>query len=104
MWWAGSSSPARFLVPIVFPLGVAVASAGRNRADAVRAISVTLLGVERDDCGGGRFGGDGRLAYKRVTGRARWLDWTIWLGGLRAQRGESTARRSTIAPGPVEVL
>ncbi len=75
MWWAGSSSPARFLVPIVFPLGVAVASAWAQQGGRGRAMSLTLLGASVMIATAFAFGGDGRLAYNASTGRARWLDW-----------------------------
>jgi hypothetical protein len=82
MWWAGSSAPARFLVPIVFPLGVAAASAWALQGGRGRAISLTLLGASVMMATAVAFGGDGRLAYNASTGRARWLDWAAPLVDL----------------------
>ena len=94
MWWAGSSSPARFLVPIVFPLGVAVASAWAHQSGRGRAISLTLLGASVMIATAFAFGGDGRLAYNASTGRARWLDWAAPLVDLSTRLSELLSRRA----------
>ena len=75
MWWAGSSSPARFLVAVVPLLGLGAAAywhaAGRpSRVFASGALVLTivlaavLLGVER-----------GRMAFNFRDGYALLLDW-----------------------------
>ena len=76
MWWAGASSPARFLVAVVLPLaipaGMWFASASRGaRIVGLGAlllsglITGTLVGVDR-----------GRLLYNvRQEEAARWLAW-----------------------------
>jgi hypothetical protein len=75
MWWAGSSSPARFLVPIVLPLGVAAAAFwhGTGRGSRVFAagtlaltavLTLTFLGAEH-----------GRLAFNFRDGYALLADW-----------------------------
>ncbi len=76
MWWAGLSSPARFLVPVLLPMAIPVAvywqrhATGTPRAATLAlliasvAISVVLTGA-----------GDGSLLYNTRDGFARWLDW-----------------------------
>ena len=75
MWWGGSSAPARFLVPVVFPFGIAAASAWARQHGRGRAMSLTLLAASVMIATMVAVGGDGRLAYNAATGRARWLDW-----------------------------
>ena len=82
MWWAGNSSPARFLVPIVFPLGITVAGAWARQSGRGRAISLTLLGASVMIATALAFGDRGRLPYNDTMGRARWLDWAAPLVDL----------------------
>jgi hypothetical protein len=76
MWWAGSSSPARFLVPIVLSLAVPAAAlwaGARSRASKVVAsgslavtamLTAVFLGVD-----------GGRLAFNVRDGYALIADW-----------------------------
>jgi hypothetical protein len=76
MWWAGSSSPARFLVPLVLALSVPAAAfwaGARRRASRVVAagalavtalLSAVFLGVDH-----------GRLAFNFRDGYALLCDW-----------------------------
>ena len=76
MWWAGSSSPARFLVPLILPLAVAAGAAWAGlRSAASRwmalaalwatvAITAILLTVD-----------GGRLAFNWRDGYALLADW-----------------------------
>jgi hypothetical protein len=82
MWWAGNSSPARFLVPIVFPLGMTVAAAWARQSGRGRAMSLTLLGASVMIATTLAFGDRGRLPYNDTMGRARWLDWAAPLVDL----------------------
>jgi hypothetical protein len=75
MWWAGASPPARFLVPIVFPIGLAMGTLWAEQGQRGRTISLILLGTSVLIAEALAFGGDGTLAYSSATGRARWLDW-----------------------------
>ena len=74
-WWAGASPPARFLVPIVFPFGVALAALWARQDRRGRSVSMVLLGVSVLIAAALAFGGDGVLAYSGGTGRAPVLDW-----------------------------
>jgi hypothetical protein len=89
MWWAGSSAPARFLVPIVLPLAIPAACGwaairdrgGRAGALALLIVTVTLTAVMA-------FAGGGQLGYhERNTGgmtAAPWADWASPLVDLPA--------------------
>lgn len=74
-WWGGASPPARFLVPIVFPLGVALAALWARQDHRGRSVSLVLLGVSVLIAAALAFGGEGVLAYSGGAGRARVLDW-----------------------------
>lgn len=75
MWWAGSSSPARFLTPIVFPLSVVAAMAWPRFGPGGKQMALTLLGASLLITAAFASGGEGVLAYNDAAGRARWLDW-----------------------------
>ena len=76
MWWGGASAPARFLVPMLLPMAVAIgvgwhhARSVASRSLALAALFVTagvtliLVGVD-----------DGRLAYGSRTAVAGWTRW-----------------------------
>jgi hypothetical protein len=99
-WWGGASPPARFLVPIVFPLGVALAALWARQDHRGRSISMVLLGVSVLIAAALAFGGDGVLAYSGATGRARVLDWFSPLVDLpRAFPSFFRATRSGVAGG-----
>jgi hypothetical protein len=106
MWWAGSSSPARFLVPVVFLLGVGAAALWAKQSSRSRALSATWLGASVLMAASLSFGGDGRLAYNASTGRARWLDWIEPLvdlpSGLPSFFRETAVR--TFHGVPIELL
>jgi hypothetical protein len=74
-WFGGASPPARYLVPVVFPLGFALATLWARQDGSRRSLSLCLLGVSLLIAAVLAFGGDGGLAYNQGTGRARWLDW-----------------------------
>jgi hypothetical protein len=99
-WWGGASPPARFLVPIVFPLGVALAALWARQDHRGRTVSMVLLGVSVLIAAALAFGGDGALAYSGGTGRARLLDWLSPLVDLpRGFPSFFRAARSGIAGG-----
>jgi hypothetical protein len=76
MWWGGASAPARFLAPMLLPLGVPIGLAwSRARGPASRALAiaalvitagVTLILVGVDG---------GRLAYGSRDAAAGWARW-----------------------------
>ncbi len=76
MWWGGASAPARFVVPLVLPLGLGLAfawAAARTRATralmvAAVTVSTWLLIVMLTVDGG-------RLAYNDRDGVAIWAAW-----------------------------
>ncbi len=76
MWWAGLSSPARFLVPVLLPMAIPVALFWqRHQTPTPRAaLLVSLVGsialTATLACAG-----DGALLYNTRDGYARWLDW-----------------------------
>lgn len=82
VWYAGASPPARFLVPVVFPAGVGLATLWASQDGRRRSMSLALLGLSIVVAGALAFGGDGSLAYNQGTGRARWLDWVAPLVDL----------------------
>jgi hypothetical protein len=80
MWWAGSSGPARFLVPLLLPLAIpaAVAWAGAKSRGA-KAVMLTALVLTAWLSAVMAGGGDGRLGYHTrndagTTG-APYLEW-----------------------------
>jgi hypothetical protein len=102
-WWGGASPPARFLVPIVFPLGVALAALWARQDRRDRTVSLALLGLSVLIAGALAFGGDGALAYSGATGRARVLDWLSPLVDLpRAFPSFFRATRSGV-PGATSI-
>ena len=81
-WYGGASPPARYLVPVVFPLGFALAALWARQDGSGRSMSLCLLGFSLLIAAVLAFGGDGGLAYNQETGRARWLDWSAPLVDL----------------------
>lgn len=80
MWWAGWSAPARFLVPVLLPLAIAVAAGwnalGRRetRALAWAALVITgWLSIVQVAAGGGRLG-----FHTRNAGGLTPAPWTVW--------------------------
>jgi hypothetical protein len=87
MWWAGWSAPGRFLVPILLPLAIPVASAwatlrSRNaRALAWAALIITgWLAIVHVAAGGGRLGFHTRNDAGLTP--APWTTWTAHLVDL----------------------
>src|SRR5205814_6326883 len=74
IWWAGACPPARFLVPVLLPLGVAAAALWMRQDARGRALSLTLLGASLLIAAVFAWAGDGALAYNDAVGRARWLE------------------------------
>ena len=81
-WFGGGSPPARYLVPVVFPLGFALAPLWARQDAAGRSLSIGLLGFSVLIAAVLAFGDDGGLAYNHADGRARWLDWSAPLVDL----------------------
>jgi hypothetical protein len=76
MWWAGLSSPARFLVPVLLPMAVPVAVFWLWHATTTpRAFTFTLLAISVGITAVLTCAGDGSLLYNTRDGYARWLDW-----------------------------
>ncbi|HMC76161.1 MAG TPA: hypothetical protein VKH34_03480 [Vicinamibacterales bacterium] len=64
MWWAGTSGPARFLVPLVLPLAIPAACAWTAaRSRGIRAVMLAALVVTGWLSAVYAGGGDGRLGY-----------------------------------------
>ena len=64
MWWAGSSGPARFLVPLLLPLAIpAAARVGIGRSRGAKAVMLSALLVSAWLSAVMAGGGDGRLGY-----------------------------------------
>ena len=81
-WYAGASPPARYLLPVVFPLGLGFAALWARQDGAGRSLSFGLLGLSGLIAALLAFGHDGGLAYNNGSGRARWLDWSAPLVDL----------------------
>lgn len=76
MWWGGLSAPARFLAPLVLPLGVLVALGWRSlRTQASRHGALILLAVSLALTGAMAGVDGGRLAFNERDGVARWAAW-----------------------------
>ncbi len=76
MWWAGLSSPARFLVPVLLPLSIPVAVYWRRHATPTpRAATAMLLLASLAITAILAVARDGALLYNTRDGFARWLDW-----------------------------
>ena len=72
MWWAGSSAPARFLVPILPCLAIPIAvAAARWRSPAARAVLWTTLTVSIVIAIGGVFDPQRLLLYSDPRGKGR---------------------------------
>jgi hypothetical protein len=87
MWWAGSSGPARFLVPLIPPLAIPAAAAWRAAGSrGARALMLTALIVSvwlsmvMAGAGGGLLGYHGRNVYGLTA--APWLEWANHLVDL----------------------
>jgi hypothetical protein len=64
MWWAGSSGPARFLVPLLLPLAIPAACAWAfARSRGAKAVMLSALVVSAWLSAVMAGGGDGRLGY-----------------------------------------
>jgi hypothetical protein len=81
-WYAGASPPARYLLPVILPVGVAFASLWAHQDQSARSLSFALLALSLLIASLLAFGGDGGLAQNEGTGRARWLDWSAPLVDL----------------------
>jgi hypothetical protein len=80
MWWAGWSGPARFLVPLLFPLAVPAACAWRAaRSRGTKLVLLTLLVLSAWLTAIMAGGGGGRLGYHSRTDTgmtaAPWMEW-----------------------------
>jgi hypothetical protein len=80
MWWAGTSAPARFLVPVLLPLAIPVAVAWQSaRSRGARVVMMMALAVSAwmaavlAGGAGGLLGYHGRNVYGMTP--APWLNW-----------------------------
>lgn len=82
MWWAGWSAPARFLVPVLMPMGVAAAAAWARQSRPARALSLTALVASVLVTVTLIFADGGWLIFNDRDGYARWLEWASPLVNL----------------------
>jgi hypothetical protein len=82
MWWGGACPPARFLVPVVFPLGATAAVAWSESGRSGRVVALALLGVSVAIASVMAFARGGALAYNDADGSARWAEWLTGGNGL----------------------
>jgi hypothetical protein len=75
MWWGGSSAPARFLVAILLPLGIAAGALWKSARPATRTFAISLLLGSTVLSGVLVFPEQGALAFNERDGHARWLRW-----------------------------
>src|SRR5262249_14122018 len=79
MWWAGTSGPARFLVPVLLPLAIPAAVAWQRASRGARVAMMIALAVTAWMSGvlaggaGGLLGYHGRNVYGMTP--APWLGW-----------------------------
>jgi hypothetical protein len=79
LWWAGTSGPARFLVPLLLPLAIPAAFAWKAASHGARTTMLALLVVSgwcafvMAGGGGGRLGYHGRT--DAGTTSAPWMEW-----------------------------
>jgi hypothetical protein len=79
LWWAGTSGPARFLVPLLLPLAIPAACAWKGSSRGVRTAMLALLAVSVwcaviiAGGSGGRLGYHGR-SDAGIT-PAPWMEW-----------------------------
>jgi hypothetical protein len=80
MWWAGTSGPARFLVPLILPLALPAAVAWQSvtsrgaRVAMTIALAVTIwISVTLVGAGGGLLGYHSRNVYGPTP--APWIEW-----------------------------
>ena len=76
MWWGGASAPARFLVPVLMPLGIPAAWAWRAATRAAdRAALLTLVTLSALLCAAFTWGGDGMVAFTTRALYGPLLEW-----------------------------
>jgi hypothetical protein len=75
MWWGGRSTPARFIVPVLLPFGVAIAAAWQRAGTAARAAIAALLASSIGITAILASVDGGGLAYNTRDGYALWLEW-----------------------------
>jgi len=76
MWWGGASAPARFLAPMLLPLGVPIGLAwSRARGPASRALAMAALVVTAGVTLILAGVDGGRLAYGSRDAAAGWAQW-----------------------------
>jgi hypothetical protein len=76
MWWAGLSSPARFLVPVLLPLSMPLSVFWRRHVTTTpRAATAMLLMTSLGITAIVSVAAGGTMLYNTRDGFARWLDW-----------------------------
>jgi hypothetical protein len=75
MWWGGTSAPARFLVPVLLPAGLAVAVTWHRSQVRGRAAILVLLAGSIAITAILAIPDRGALAYNTRDGYALWLEW-----------------------------
>jgi hypothetical protein len=98
LWFGGAAPPARFLVPVVFPLGVALAALWARQGRTARSMSLGVLALSVLIAAVLAVGGDGRLAYNDNDGRAASLDWIAPLVDLPRAFPSFFRAGSTLTP------
>jgi hypothetical protein len=109
VWWAGTSGPARFLVPLMPPLAIPAACAWKSSTRGVRTAMIALVAVSAWYVLVIAGGGSGRLGFhtrsEAGTTGAPWLEWANPVVDLAAAApayvplpgGSAAAARSTAA-------
>ena len=82
MWWAGSSSPARFAVAVMLVMSLPAASWWAARGVVGRAVGTVALGLTLLITGSLVMAQHGGLILNERGGTSRWMDWVSPLVNL----------------------
>jgi hypothetical protein len=74
MWWGGHSSPARFVVPVLLPFGLAAAAGWSRGTPVSRAVCAVLLASSLGLSAALVWANRGALVYNLRDGYSLWMD------------------------------